>query len=99
MLLFPGISKMEWKMETGKKKKMIEGAVEFHSYHFICLAPMMLFALLTSHSDPAQPVGFEEAAVCHQHSRRHSASPKGVLIRNRHTNPSIHVATSLVCWR
>lgn len=73
-------------MEDGKRKeKIIEGAVELHSYHFICLAPMMLFALLTSHSDPAHPVGFEEAAVCHQHSRRHSAGPKGVHIRNRTT--------------
>lgn len=27
----------------------------------------MLFAFLTSHADPAQPVGFEET-VCHQHS-------------------------------
>lgn len=51
--------------------------VEFHSYHFICLAPMMLFAFLTSHADPAQPVGFEER-VCHQHNTRHSTGPKGV---------------------
>lgn len=60
-----------------RKEKTREGAVEFHSYHFICLAPMMLFALLTSHSDPAQPVGFEEAAVCHQHKQMAQRRSKG----------------------
>lgn len=87
---------MEWNGRWTQERKTRQVAVEFHSYHFICLAPMMLFALLTSHSDPAQPVGFEEAAVCHQHSRRHSAGPKGVYSRDPLTNPSVHVAASLV---